>query len=175
MRALFAFAVLTFSFVARADPPRAQVLASELHLDATAAKKLGVALAAHDRELDRLTRERGDLKHQLVAPKHPMDLDTLFDRLFSNQRAMATTDHKLVTDLRQFLSADDTARVIADVTDVVTPPPPPPPPEPQPDAELFDRDHEPMVEKCPQETATPVAASAACDPFASMHGCAHAR
>src|ERR1041385_3316627 len=118
MRALFAVTVLAFSLVARADaPPRDQVLASELHLDATAAKKLGVALVAHDHELDRLTRERGDLKHQLVAPKHPVDLDVLFDRLFANQRALATADHKLVTDLRQFLSADDTARVIAEAAD----------------------------------------------------------
>lgn len=170
MRILLAAAVLALmASPAAAEPAqRAVTVVDGLGVDAQTANKLIDLVSRYDNDLDRLERTRSDLRRRLVTARHdaPKDVNRLLDDALANQRAIVAAEERLVTRVRQIVSAQQTAQLL--VLLAATEP------------SHTDEAATPAVAENPRsrsgydrESLFPPGSSnrPACDPFAMMHRC----
>ena len=107
--------VLLFAAPVRADSPsRGHVVVDALGVDARTGEKLVAIVDAHDAELAKLQRERGELKSQLVASSRldPKSLDGLLDATVANQRALAELDGRLIQRVRKLVPSPKAVQLL---------------------------------------------------------------
>lgn len=162
--ALACLVVVVQGSPAGAEPAsRAQAVVDALAVDALTAHKLIDLIARHDSEVDRLQRERADVKRRLVTAHHldPKSVDRLLDEAVASQRAIARADEHLLARVRQIVSAHQAARLLVLLS--VT--------EPSSAAAIDLTPRLQAVGRADTDVARGAAARQPCNPFASMHGC----
>ena len=165
---LLALMMLPAPAVSAEPAERAVTVVDGLGVDAQTANKLIDLVSRYDSDLDRLERTRSDLRRRLVTARHdaPKDIDRLLDDALANQRAIVAAEERLVTRVRQIVSAQQTAQLL--VLLAATEP------------SHTDEVPTPAVAENPRQRSGydpdslfPPGSSnrPACDPFAMMHRC----
>ena len=165
--ALACLVVIVLGSPVGAEPAsRAQAVVDALGVDALTANKLVDVVAHHDLELDRMQRERADLRTRLVTAQRldPRSVDRLLDDAVANQHAIAEADERLIARVRQLVPPHQAARLVTllAATD----------PSRQ-DSRPATYAQGPRPVRHDPDTLFPPASPSrpVCDPFASMHGC----
>jgi hypothetical protein len=166
--ATLVLALLMSPAVSAEPAERAVTVVDGLGVDAQTANKLIDLVTRYDNELDKLQRTRSDLRRRLVTARHdaPKDINRLLDDALANQRAIVDAEERLVTRVRQIVSAQQTAQLLvllaATEPSHVEEAPPPAVAENPRQRSGYDRD-----------SLFPPGSSSrpACDPFAMMHRC----
>src|SRR5689334_332536 len=98
--------LLLFASPVRADSPsRGHVVVDALGVDTRTGEKLIAIVDAHDAELAKLQRERGELKSQLVASRR-------LDATVANQRALAELDGRLIQRVRKLVPSPKAVQLL---------------------------------------------------------------
>lgn len=171
MRIVLALVVLALLASPAAAQPaaRAFTVVDGLGVDEQTANKLIDLVARYDSELEKLQRQRSELRRRLVTARHDdaKVVNRLLDDSLANQRAVIQAEERLITRVRQIVSARQTAQLMVLLAatepshgeDIVP-------------AETADRSGRVSGSYDPNSLFPPGSASRRpCDPFASMHGC----
>lgn len=165
---LVALVLALLASPAAADVGRAVIVVDGLGVDEQTANKLIDLVSRYDSELDKLEHTRSDLRRRLVTARHdaPKDVNRLLDDALANQRAIVTAEERLVTRVRQIVSAQQTAQLLVLLAATEPSHVEEPPPAAIAENPRTRSGYDPDSLFPPGSSARP-----ACDPFAMMHRC----